>query len=180
MNENCMIWELTYVWERSVGEDGLGDNTREGKHSKTAVGDLLELHVVNVFIRLSLEHTTIPSEVSRGTSRSLKHLHNSNTINDLSQAEPKKQLGHTSLLNGSIVSGSGGDTFKSGSNRKNTHSHVNGDISKPCHHGNTAVLELSFTEEVDRSEVRKSERVEADISNVSLAVWWGFKEGKSL
>jgi hypothetical protein len=42
------------------------------------------------------------------------------------------------------------------------------------------VLELSFTEEVNRSEVRKSERVEANISDVSLAVWWGLKERKSL
>jgi len=42
------------------------------------------------------------------------------------------------------------------------------------------VLELGFTEEVNRSEVRKSERVEVNISDVSLAVWWGLKERKRL
>jgi hypothetical protein len=42
------------------------------------------------------------------------------------------------------------------------------------------MLKLGFTEEVDGSKVRKSERVKANVSDVPFAVWWGLKEWKSL
>lgn len=44
--------ELTGVGEAAVGEYGLRYHAGEGKHSQTAVGDLLELHV-----RLAIKST---------------------------------------------------------------------------------------------------------------------------
>ena len=43
------------VREGSVGEHGLGDDSREGEHSKAAVLELADLHALDLIVGLSLE-----------------------------------------------------------------------------------------------------------------------------
>ena len=62
------------VWESLGVKDRLSDNSREGKHSSSAVGDLVELDFVDLCLTLSLKVLLSPSKVTRLTSRSLKHL----------------------------------------------------------------------------------------------------------
>ena len=62
------------VWESLVVKDRLSDNSREGKHSSSAVRNLLELDFVDLLLTLSLKVLLSKSEITRFTSRSLKHL----------------------------------------------------------------------------------------------------------
>jgi len=174
-----MVWCL-YVWERSLSEDSLGNNTRKGKHSKSAVGNFLQLHLLNVSIRLSPEQTSIQSKVSRRTSRSLQHLLNGKSINNLQKSPPKENLTQTSLLDTGIVRSGGRDALERLGDRKDAKTAVDGDPSEPRHHADAAVLELGLAEEIDGGEVGETEWVESDVADVSLAVGRGFEEGKGL
>lgn len=87
-------------------------------------------------------------------------------------------MGKTTLLDGCIVGGGGGDSLECLRNWEDAKATVDGDEAEPCHHGNTAVLELCLAEEINWGKVREAEGVEASISYISLAVWWGLEEGK--
>ena len=178
LKKRCSGMVFLYIWERSLGEDSLGDNAREGHHSKSAVGNFLQLHILNVRIRLAPEQAAIEAKISRGTSGPLQHLSDGNEINDLQQSEPKEHLRKTTLLHGCIVGSSSGDSLECLGDWKDTKATVHRDPSEPGHHADAAVLELGFAEEVDRGKVRKAEGVESNISDVSVAVWWGFEEGE--
>ena len=144
------------------------------------MGDLLKLHVLDVGGALSLEHASVESEVTGLTSGSLEHLDDGNSIDDLGEAEPEEELGHTSLLDAGVVGGGGGDTLEGLRDGEDAEAAVDGDVSQPGHHADAAVLELSLAEEVHGGEVREAEGVESDISNVSLEVGGGLKEGEGL
>jgi hypothetical protein len=144
------------------------------------MGNFLKLHILNVFLRLALEHTTVEAKVTGSTSRSLQHLLDGNTIHDFKETKPKEHLGESTLKDRGIVGGGGGHTLERLGDGQDTKTTVDTDISEPGHHGNTTVLEFSLTEEVNGGKVREAEGIEADISDVALAVGWGLKEGEGL
>lgn len=140
--------------------------------------DLLELHGINLGLGLALEESSIKAKVSGGTSGSLQHLLNSNGVKDLKQTEPEEHLGHASLLNGSIVSSDGSQGLKSLSGRVDTEAQIDGNESQPGHHADASVLELGLAKEIDGDEVRETEGIKSQVSNTSIEVWWGLKEGE--
>ena len=74
----------------------------------------------------------------------------------------------------------GGHALECLGDGKDTQTAVDGDITEPRHHGNTAVLEFCLTKEVDGGKVREAEGIEANISDISFAVGWGLEEGEGL
>ena len=167
------------VGESLVVKDRLGNNSREGKHSKSAVGNFLKLKLLNLSLSLAIEVLGTKSEVTGGTSRSLKHLGDTNPRSHLGNSDPDEDVSKSTELNGGIVDGGRGGSRHGLGVSGDTGTEVNGNISEPGELTHTSVLELGLTEVVRGEVVGDAKGVESDISDVSLAVLWVGEEGDS-
>mmetsp|Transcript_29601 Transcript_29601/g.43443 ORF Transcript_29601/g.43443 Transcript_29601/m.43443 type:complete len:223 (-) Transcript_29601:47-715(-) len=177
-------WEYYFhlhVWESVSGEDRLGGNSTDSHHSKTSILQLPQLHPVNFFFRLSnKESKGVKSEVTRFTSRSLKHLADSDPRQHFGNSNEKKDLSHSTSGNCGIMSSSRGSSLHGLGERVDLDTLVNSDESTPCKHSNTAVLELGLAKVVHGEVITDAKGVESYISDVSLEVLGSREERKSL
>lgn len=80
------------IWEALIVKNGLGNNTSKGKHSSSAVSNLLELHLINLGFTLSLKELLSKSKVTRSASTSLKHLGNSDPSGHFEESHPNEHV----------------------------------------------------------------------------------------
>ena len=76
--------------------------------------------------------------------------------------------------------GSASEGFVRGLQTAEANAKVDRDEAGPGQHADAAMFDLGFAEEVHRGEVGESERVEANITDVSLEIRWSGEEGKCL
>lgn len=173
----CMLYSLN-VRERSLGENRLSDNTRESHHGQTSVCELFHLHCVDLLLGLALHKVEwVEAEVSWLTSRSLQHLNDSKTADDLGERYPKENLAHATLLHNSIVSSDRGKSFVSLRERVDLETDVHGNKSNIGQHAHTTVFQLGLAKKVHWNEVGEAKRIERSlIAYVSSQVFWVWKE----
>jgi hypothetical protein len=178
----CFLWIASLdIREGTLGQNSLCDHAREGKHSKTAVSDFLELHVSNLSLRLSLQEANgVKAEVTGFASRSLEHLNDGNRADDLSKAEPEEQLPHGTVLDKGVVGGDRGESLIGLGKRVDAETKVDGGKTDDGQLAHASVLQLSLAEEVNRDEIREAEGVETDISDVSTEIGGLLQERESL
>mmetsp|Transcript_2908 Transcript_2908/g.6504 ORF Transcript_2908/g.6504 Transcript_2908/m.6504 type:complete len:235 (+) Transcript_2908:213-917(+) len=158
------------VRESLIEENGLGHNSRECKHRKSAVGDFLKLKSLNLLLRLANKVRRSKSEVTRRASGSLKHLRHTNPRGHLRKSEENEDVSKSSELDGGIMDGGRGGTRHGLRVPWDAQTEVDGDVSQPGELAHASVLELGLAEVVHREIVRDAERIESDVSNISLAV----------
>lgn len=141
--------------------------------------EFLQSHVVFLFLAGALEEAQgVKSKFARLASRSLEHLDDSNSGEDLRNTDPEKKLSHGARLDQSIVGGNGGKSFVGLGKRVHTQSRVDGNKANDGEHTHASVLQFGFTEEVNRDKVGEAEGVETNISNVSFKVRGVFQKGE--
>lgn len=169
------------VWERSLGKDGLSDNTRESKHGQTAVGELTHLHLLHLLFRLVVQKfERVETEVTRLTTGSPQHLHDSHSADDLCKGDPEENLSHSSSLDKCIVRGDRGKSLVCFWEWIDLESHIHSNESNVSQHANTAMLQLCLAKEVHWDKIGEAEWVETGlIANISLQVFGVWKERES-
>lgn len=170
---------LFQVRETILVQNSLCDHSTESKHSQTAVRNFLQFHVINLRRGLVLEETSIEPKVTSRTSRSLKRLDQGGSAKDFHKAGPQQNLVHGPGLDQRIVRGDRGEALEKVGCGVHSQAEVYSGKSNNRQHGDAAVLQFGFAEEIHRNKVRKAERVKADITDVSGQVRGVLQEGKS-
>ena len=171
---------LLEVWERTLGQNSLCHHSTESEHGQATVDDFLQLQIIDLCLSLVLEETTSKSKVSWFTARSIEHLHDSKRAHNLRKANPKKQLSHTTVLNKSVMSSDGGESFVGLRKRVDPEAQVNSRKANNGQHANTSMLQFGLAKEVDGEEIREAERVESIVTDAPIQIRGSLHERKRL
>ena len=167
------------VREWSLGQDGLCNNTAERHHRQSGVRDFLQLHLIDLFLALSEEESGgIESVVTGLAAGSLQHLDDGDAADDLGEAAPQENLAHGTLFDEGVVGGDRGESLIGFGKGIDSESAVDGDEPRNGEHAYASVLQFGLPEEIHGDKVGESERIESDITDVSLEVCGVFEEGK--
>lgn len=144
------------------------------------MGDLLELHALDLRVRLAVEELLPEAEVARRAPGSLQHLGNADPRGHLGEGDPDEDVPQSAVLDGGTVGGRGRRRGHGLGVAGHAHAEVDGDVPEPRELAHAAVLELGLAEVVDGDVVRDAQGIEADVAHVPLAVRGGGEEGQGL
>ena len=164
----------------TAGEDGLGDNTGEGKHGQSAVLDLLELHVVDGLLGLALEQANAKAKITGSPAAALKHGRDANPRGHLGHGDPNEEISQAAVRDEGVVGSGGGEPLPLLGKRVDASSEVDSDPTGPRQHADAAMLELGLAEVVHGKVLRDAKGVEANITDVALGVFRRREEGEGL
>ena len=143
-----------------LAEGGLGGNAGEGKHGKTAVLELTELHAADLVLGLSLEEAEGVEAVVSGlaVALALGNLNEDGAGAELEDGGDGEEEAHGSLGDKDVVGGvRAGDGLDgvhlSGEAEGEAEGTVGGQPAEPGHHGDAAVLELGLAHPVEGGDV---------------------------
>lgn len=161
--------EYGFLEEGFTGDPVVVNHTANGKHRQASVLELLELHVVHLFLGLSDGKTHgVESEVSGLAIGVQEH----GFHGDVSLVGPEFQDSHPedNLHHGGDTNNRRGkvgviDVLESGKGHVLLCNESNG-----CKHGRTSMLDLGFPQPLHIDVFGESERVETAITDVSLEV----------
>lgn len=143
--------------------------------------DLTELHAGDLLIGHTVKKTDgVEAKVTSCTAGPRKHLSKGDGADDLGEANPEENLAHSTLLDEGVMGGHRGEALVGLGKGVDANAKVDRDEAGPGQHADAAMFDLGFAEEVHRGEVGESERVEANITDVSLEIRWSGEEGKCL
>ena len=165
------------VGESLVVQDRLRHDAGKGEHGRPAVSDLLELHALDLRVRLAVEELLPEAEVARRAPGPLQHLRDTDPRGHLGEGDPDEDVTQSAVLDGGTVGGRGRGRGHGLGVAGHAHAEVDGDVPEPRELAHAPVLELGLAEVVDREVVRDAQRIEADVANVPLAVHGGGEEG---
>jgi hypothetical protein len=168
------------VGESLVVKDALRHDAREGQHGRPTVRDLLELHALDFRGALAVKETLTEAEVPRRASGSLEHLGHADPARHLGEGDPNEDVPEGAVLDGRTVGGGARGRCHRLRITRDACAEVDGDVPEPSELAHASVLELGLAEVIDGEVVRYTEGVEADVSDVSLAVRGGREEGEGL
>lgn len=160
------------VRQKFVVDDGAGNN-----HAQSSVD---ELSVLLVFQRGPLSKTKrVKAKVSRRPSRAAHHLHQrGDADNNLKAGQPEEQLDHGPLGDAPVVDG---DETGRGAGVEGERVELGDDEAQEAEHGDAAVLDLRFAQELHVHQVRQAQRVERrDFADPAREGGLGVEEGDRL
>ena len=135
----------SYLKERKLGlsvKDSLGDNSRESKHSKAAVLELVDFVLLQL-LRILAESKRIEGIVTRGAIRFSESSH-SRSCYDFNKTGPEQNLPQRAA--GDSVAVSLNNISSSVNITRKTNSQGSNDDSSSGKHRNSSVLEFGLSE----------------------------------
>lgn len=132
-----------------ITQSSLGGDATEGKHGKTAVAQLLELHGVDLVLGLVLQEAKrVEGEVTSLAVRIALGNFNKNSAGaKFNEANGQKKEAHGSLLDEDVVGIVGVGNVLEDSKRESD-AEISGPPSSNSKHSNSAVLQFSLTHPV--------------------------------
>mmetsp|Transcript_13719 Transcript_13719/g.32525 ORF Transcript_13719/g.32525 Transcript_13719/m.32525 type:complete len:227 (+) Transcript_13719:289-969(+) len=154
-------------------EHGLRHGATEGEHGQSAVGELLHLHLL-LLLGVRDEANRVEAVVAGLAARAAEHLVDANEGEELEQAQPQEQLAHRAVGHAGVV------RLQSRELVARQRVKVGEDHANKGQHRDAAVLQLGLAQPVHGQDLRKSERVEAHVTDVALQLWPLHKHGQRL